>query len=194
MIGATPVNKHLRTFFRQHRELKGVRLGQLAEMIGCKNRNKGARLILNFEREGIVSDDLLQKLIEALEVNHEAMMKAIEEDKAEWEDWLNEPVPIQMILTPIPAVNILHQIPPEIETAKQAEKYARNYAKEKGFRVCLVLSRWESVWINGDGEVKCRTFAKPGMPNAPCTTVGGQRRFVFRVGEHGLCPVVIREP
>ncbi|MGO9572575.1 MAG: hypothetical protein ACLP5H_34090 [Desulfomonilaceae bacterium] len=186
------MNKHLRTLFREQRERKGERLGQLAEMIGYTNHNKGARLILQFEREGIASDDLLQKLITALQIDHEDMIQAMEKDKAEWEAWVSEPVPMQMILRPISAVNLLHPMPPEIETSEDAEKYAQNYAKEKGYRVCLVLSRRESVWINGNGEIACRTFAKPGVPNIPYTTLGGQRKFVFRVGEHALCPVVIR--
>jgi hypothetical protein len=46
------MNKHLRNYVRQQRERKGIRLGPLAETIGLKNRNKGARLILQFEREG----------------------------------------------------------------------------------------------------------------------------------------------
>ena len=161
--------------------------------MATRDHNKGARLILQFEREGIASHDILQKLITALQIDHEDMIKAIEKDQAEWEEWVCEPVPMQMILTPIPAVNILHPMPPEIETREEAETYARDCAKEKGFRVCLVLSRRESVWIDGNGEITCRTIAKPGVPNIPYTTVGGQRRFVFRVGEHGLCPVLIKE-
>ncbi len=188
------MNKHLRNCVRQQRERKGLHLGQLAAMIGYANHNQGARLILQFERKGIVSDDLLQKLIIALGIDQEGITEAREKDKADWEVWISEPVPMQMILTPIPAVNLLHPVPPEIETSEEAEKYARNYAKEKGFRVCLVLSRRESVWIDGDGEITCRTFAEPGVPNFPNTIVGGRRNIVFRVGEHGLRPVVVREP
>jgi hypothetical protein len=187
------MNKHLRNYVRQQRELKDVRLGQLAEMIGYTNHNKGARAILEFERKGVVSDDLLQRLVDALEIDQKGVIEAMEKDIAEWEAWLNEPVPMQMILMPIPAVNLLHSMPHEIETS-EAENYARNYAKEKGFRVCLVLSRREPVWITGDGEITCRTFAEPGVPNFPNTTVGGRRNIVFRVGEHGLRPVVVREP
>jgi hypothetical protein len=187
------LNKHLRNYFRQQRERKGVRLGPLAEMIGYRNRSKGASLTLNFEREGIVTEDLLQKLINALEIDHEGMSKAMEKDEAEWEAWVNEPLPMQMILTPIPAVNLLHHIPAEIETAEDAEIYARSFAKEKGYRVCLVLSRRESVWIDGNGEIACRTFAKPGLPNLPYTTLGGRRKFAFGTGPE-LHPIVIREP
>jgi hypothetical protein len=187
------MNKHLRNYFKSQRERKGIRMGHLAEMIGYKNRNKGGRLILQFEREGIVSEDLLQKLITALEIDQEALAEAIKRDQDEWEAWVNEPVPMQMILRPIAAVNILHPLPQEIETVEQAEKYSRNYAKEKGFRVCLVLSRRESLWIRDNGEISARTFAKPGVPNIPYTTVGGTQKFLFREGERGLQPVVVRQ-
>ncbi|MGO9571926.1 MAG: AAA family ATPase [Desulfomonilaceae bacterium] len=191
--GVKELNKHFRNYFRRQRELKGISLGPLAEMIGYRNRNKGARLILNFEREGIISGDLLKKLIDALEVDPQGMIQAMEKDKAEWEQWVNEPVPMQMIIRPIPAVNLLHPMPPEIKTTEEAEKYAQSYAKEKGFRVCLVVSRRESLWIGGDGEITCRTFAKPGVPNIPYATLGGRRKFLFGTAERGFHPIVIRE-
>jgi hypothetical protein len=122
------------------------------------------------------------------------MIESIKRDRADWEAWVNKPVPMQMILTPIPAVNLLHRMPPEIETSEEAEKYARDYAKRKGFRVCLVLSRRESVWINGDGKVIGRTFAKPGLPNIPYTTLGGGKKFLFGTSEQGFHPIVLREP
>lgn len=187
------MNKHLRNYFRSQRELKGIRLGHLAEMVGFQNRNKGARLILQFEREGSVSDELLAKLTQALDLDEKEIANAMKKDTADWAAWVSEPVPTLMILTPIPAVNVLHPMPPEIVTAKEAEEYAKSYAKERGFRVCLVLSRRESVWIDGDGKITGRTFAKPGVPNIPYSTVGGTQKFLFRVGERLLQPVVVRE-
>ena len=171
-----------------------MRLGPLAEMVGYKNRNKGARLILNFEREGIITEDLLQKLIEALEIDHEGMTEAIEKDRAEWEAWVSEPVPMKMIVRLIAAVYCLHPLPVEITTPEEAETYARNFAKEKHFRVCLALNRRQSVWISEEGEIEGRTQARPGLPNIPYATLGGRRKFLFGSTEQGFRPVVIREP
>ena len=187
------MNKHLRNYFRSQRELKGVRLGPLAETIGYKNRNKGARLILNFEREGIITEDLLQKLIAAIEIDRETMIEAMEKDKAEWEAWINEPVPMQMIVRLVAAVYLRHPIPAWITTPEEAEAYARNFAKEKHFQVCLALNRRESVWIKEDGEIKGRTIAKPGQPKIPYATLGGGRKFLFSATEQGFHPVALRE-
>jgi hypothetical protein len=187
------VNKHLRNYVRRQRDLKGIRLGPLAEAIGLKNRNKGSRLILQFEREGIVSDDLLAKLIRTLELNEDEIARAMEKDQEEWEAWVFEPVPMRMIVRLVAAVYCLRPIPDEITTPEEAVAYARNFAKNKHFRVCLALNRRESVWIGEDGEVRCRTFAKPGLPNIPYTTLGGRRKFLFGSAEQGFQPVVIRE-
>ena len=187
------MNNHLRNYVRQQRERKGIRLGPLAEMIGLKNRNKGARIILQFEREGVVSDDLLAKLTQALELDEYEIGKAMEKDTAEWEAWVSEPVPMQMIVRLVAAVYCPHPVPAEITTPEEAEAYARAYAKEKHFRVCLVLNRRQSVWINEEGKVKARTTTKPGLPNIPYATLGGRRKFLFGTTEHGFHPLVIRE-
>jgi hypothetical protein len=187
------MNKHLRNYVRQQRERKGIRLGPLAETIGLKNRNKGARLILQFEREGAVSDGLLAKLIHALELDEDEIAKSMEKDRAEWEVWVSQPVPMQMIVRLVAAVYCPHPIPAEITTPEEAEAYARNFAEEKHHGVCLALNRRESVWIGEDGEIRCRTFAKPGLPNIPYATVGGRRKFLFGCTEQGFHPTVIRE-
>ncbi len=187
------MNKHLRNYFRRQRELKGISLGPLAEMIGYRNRNKGCRLIVNFEREGIVTDDLLKKLIDALEVDPQGMIQAMEKDKAEWEAWVSEPVPMQMIVRLVAAVYCPHPLPVEIATPEQAEAYAKKFAEEKRLRVCLALNRRESVWISEDGEIVGRTIAKQGFLNIPYTTLGGQRKFLFGSDEQGFHPVVLRE-
>jgi hypothetical protein len=189
------MNKHLRNYVRRQRELKGIRLGPLAETLGYKNRgkNRGCRLILEFEREGIVTEEFLMKLIHALQLDEDEINEAMEKDRVEWEEWANEPVPMQMILTPLLAVNILRALPPEITTSEEAENYARDHAKKKGCRVCLVLSRRESLWIGDDGEVKCRSHAKRGVPNIPYATVGGRRKFLFDVSGGALTPVVLKE-
>lgn len=187
------MNKHLRNYVRQQRERKGIRLGPLAEMIGLKNRNTGARTILRFEREGVVSDDLLAKLIHALELGEDEIVKAMEKDTADREAWVSEPVPMLMIVRLVAAVYCPHPLPAEITTPEEAEAYARAYAKEKHRSVCLVLNRRRSVWINEEGEVKARTVAKPGLPNIPYATLGGRRKFLFGTTEHGFHPTVIRE-
>ncbi|MFH0823698.1 MAG: hypothetical protein V2B18_13195 [Pseudomonadota bacterium] len=139
------------------REHKGIRLGLPAEMIGYKNRNKGARLILLFEREGIVSDDLLRKLVVALDIDQKGMIQAMDKDRADWEAWVSKSVPMQMIVRLIAAVYRPHPLPAEITTREKTEAYARDFAKRNHYSVCLVLNRRDSVWIGEDGDVRART-------------------------------------
>ncbi len=165
------MNKHLRTYIRQQRERKEVRLGPLSEMIGCGNLNNGARIILPFEREGVVSDDLLAKVIHALELDEDEIDRAVKKDWAESEVWVSEAVEMWMLVRLIAAVNCLHPLPEEITLPEEAEAYARNFARENHLSVCLALNRRESVPIGDAGEIRCRTFAKPGLSNIPYATL-----------------------
>lgn len=173
------MNKHLSDYVSQQRQLKGIRLGPLAEMLGYKNRSKGAQRILAFERGGEITDDFLIKLIRALDLDENEVSEAMNKDLAEWEEWLNEPVPMRMIVRIMAAVYCPHSIPESITTVEDAEAYARQFAKEKRLRVCLALNRRESVWIGADGEIEGRTYAEPGIPNIPYTTLGGTQKFLF---------------
>jgi hypothetical protein len=189
------MNKHLGNYVRQQRKQKGIRLGPLAERLGYKNRrkNRGCRMILEFEREGIVTEEFLVKLIGALELDEDEVSQAMAKDLAEWEEWVSEPIPIYMISMPIPAVNFLRSLPTEIKTQQEAEEYARNYAKNEGNRVCLVLSRRESVWIESNGDIRFRSYAKPGSPNIPYATLGGRRKFLLDFSGGKCRPVVLDE-
>ncbi|MFC1833244.1 helix-turn-helix domain-containing protein [Thermodesulfobacteriota bacterium] len=186
------MNKHLRNYCRAQRERKGVRLGELAELVGYRNRSKGAQRILAFEREGDVDDDFLQKLCEALELDPDGVREAMEKDVAEWEEWLNEPVPMRMIVRIMVTVYSPQAIPPEITSPEEAVSYACSFAREKKLNVCLVLSRKESVWIGSDGEVTNRTFTESGLPNSPFATLGGKRRFLFNTEGGRFHPVVLK--
>ena len=63
-------------------------------------------------------------------------------------------------------------LPEGITTPEQAEAWACEFAREHRLRVCLVVSRRLSVWIDRSGGVEARTEATPDVPNVP---VGGLR-------------------
>lgn len=168
------MNKHLRNLIHKHRAAMGLNFGQLAELSGYKNRSKWAIKICNLEREGAGDDEMVSKVIQALEIDHEEVQEAIQNDYAIWEQWADEPVPMQMLIRITGVIILIHDMPPEITSRETAIKYAQNYAKENGLRVCLVLSRRESVWIAADG----RSFISqttPGRPNVPYASVGGKK-------------------
>ena len=171
------MNKHLRNLIYRHRAFKGFNFGQLAELAGYQNRSKWANRICRLEREGVGDDELVAKVIHALEIDHQEVQEAIQKDYAIWEQWANEPVSMQMILWIAGAIIVIHHMPPEITSREAAIEYAQNYAKKNGLRVCLVLSRRESVWIAADSHMHI-SQTKPGVPNIPYASVGG-KQFLF---------------
>ena len=76
------------------------------------------------------------------------------------------------------------ELPDEVRSVEEAERYASEFAKERRLRVCLVLSRRVSVWFADDGSFQYATEAVPGgEPNQPYTKIGGRRcqtRFLDR--------------
>ena len=184
------MNKHLRNLIHKNRASMGLNFGQLAELSGYRNRSKWAIRICNFEREGIGDDEMVSKVIQALEIDHEEVQEAIQKDYAIWEKWANEPVPMQMLLRYSGVIIVIHHMPPEITSRESAIKYAQNYAKENALRVCLVLSRRESVWIAADGHMHI-SQTTPGVPNMPYASVGG-KKFLFNSSQDSFPFTVLK--
>ena len=112
------------------------------------------------------------------------LLALIEQDRQEhlraWEAWVNEPVPIQLIVRYMPAVYGRVPLPQEITTPEQAEAFACGYAQEHRHKVCLALSRRHSVWIDAEGQVYARTEATPDDPNVPFMRLRGSKsRFLM---------------
>jgi hypothetical protein len=184
------MNKHLRELIHKHRLSRGLNFGELAELAGYQNRSKWANKICNLEREGVGTDEMVSRVIKALGIDGELVSEATQRDFDEWAAWADEPVPMRMIVRLIGPVCQIHDIPPEISSPGDAIDYARNYAMKKGFRVCLVLSRRESVWIAVDGTWFI-SEARPGVPNIPYSSLGG-KKFFLDASQEGFNPVVFR--
>jgi hypothetical protein len=184
------MNKHLRNLIGHHRQDKGLNFGELAESSGYKNRSKWAIRICNLEREGIGDDEMVSKVIQALEIDHEEVQEAIQKDYAIWEKWANEPVPMQMLLRYSGVIIVIHHMPPEVTSRESAIEYAQDYAKENALRVVLVLSRRESVWIAADGHMHI-SQTKPGVPNIPYASVGG-KKFLFNSSQDSFPFTVLK--
>lgn len=174
---------NLSNHFLEQRHRQGLSLGKLARLIGYTNVNKGSRHIQAFEREGRIRSKLLGKLIVALHIDPAVARSLIEKDDQEhqeaWERWVNEPVPMVLVVRWMAAVYGQKAIPPEITTQAEAEVYASRFAKENGQRVCLVVSRKVSVYFGADGEIETRSVARPhGGFNFPHSKIKG-REFLF---------------
>jgi transcriptional regulator with XRE-family HTH domain len=184
------MSNHLSDYFRERRQQRGLSLGELARLLGYKNVSKGANRISRFEREGAVSEDLLLQLAEALGIDLPTVEGLLEKDRREylqqWEEWVNEPLPMRLIVRYMPAVYGTVALPAGVTTPERAEAFACAYAREHGRRVCLALSRRLSVWINGEGRVEARTEATPDTPNTPSMRLRGSGKgFLFGFGEQG---------
>jgi len=179
---------NLGNYFLNQRVQMSLTLGELARRVGYRNVSKGANRIARFEREGMVTEDLLAILAEALGIDMQTVEALIDQDRQEllraWEEWVSEPVPMQLIVRYLAAVYGTVPLPQEITTHAQAEAFACEYAKQHRHRVCLALSRRHSVWIDALGQVEVRTETTPDDPNVPFMRLQGSRtRFLMRFGE-----------
>jgi transcriptional regulator with XRE-family HTH domain len=179
---------HLGDYFHEQRIRQGLSLGQLARLVGYFNVSKGANKICRFEREGIVTEELLAALADALGIDFPTVESLIEQDRQEylraWEAWVAEVVPIRVVVRYMSAIYGSIKKPGDITTHAQAEAFACEYARKHHLRVCLALSRRHSVWIDEEGMVYARTEATPDKPNVPWVQFrSDRRRFLFRIEE-----------
>ncbi len=178
----------LGSYCRTQRVAKGLTLGELAKAVGYKNIGQGATRLHTLETTGEIHPDLLTRVVDVLGLDPTVVQQLIEEDHQdflrEWNAWADEPIRPHLIVKVIPGVYWKKNLPNDVLTPEAAEQYATQFAKDHASRhweVCLVLSRRESVWFDGDGHVKWRSVAQPGVPNTPYMTLGGKRGpFLFR--------------
>jgi transcriptional regulator with XRE-family HTH domain len=181
------MQNNLGRYFHAQRIDRGLTIGQLARMVGYRNVSKGANRIACLERGGSVDEGLLVNLADALGIDLPTVKELIEQDRQEylrdWEKWVNEPVPMQLIVRYMAAFYGNKALPEDVKTPEDAEKYARDYAKNHGLRVCLAVSRRLSIWISKEGEVEARTEATPDDSNVPFMRVKGDKRtFLMGLG------------
>ena len=131
--------------------------------------------------------DPLVNVAEALALDWTTVERLAEEDRQEllreWERWVSEPVPMYLVVRLMAAIYVRIGLPAEVTTPEQAEAWACGFAHQHRCRVCLVVSRRWSVWIDADGQVEARTEARPGEPNMPLMRVRG-RRFLLEGYDH----------
>ena len=177
---------HLGNYFHEQRKGQGLSLGQLAVLVGYRNVSKGANRIARFEREGIVTDDLLAALADALGIDlpngraphrtgppgPSSSMGSLGFSRLcrySWSSGIWQPFMASV------------KKPGDITTHAQAEAFACEYARTHRLRVCLILSRRHSVWIDEEGKVYARTEATPDKPNMPWMQLrSDKRKFLFR--------------
>jgi hypothetical protein len=171
---------HLADHFRNKRLALGLRLGDLALHLGYKgsgrSRVHGCNRLNRFEETGRITETLLGKVAEALDIPNAKIDELREEDLRERARWLNEPIRPHMVVRLMAAVYSPVALPDGIESVEDAERYASEFARERRVQVCLVLSRRISVYFDADGSRGLVTEAVPGdEPNHPYMVVGGKK-------------------
>jgi hypothetical protein len=184
---------HLGTHFQAQRLDRGLTLGQLARMVGYRSVSKGANRIARLERDGVVNELLLGHLAEALGIDRATVESLIQQDRQEylraWEEWVNAPVPMRLIVKYLPAVYGTTELPEGVTTPEEAERFACEYARRHRRPVCLAVSRRLSIWINQRGKVEVRTEAVPDKPNVPFMRLRGRNQpFLWSVGSRPSRP------
>lgn len=185
------MNKHLRKLVQKRRSMYGLNFPRLAELAGYRNTIKWANRICNFEREGVGEDDMIGRILDALKVDPVEVRLAVEKDTEEWETWADEPIPMQMIVHYFGAIIHIHKMPDEAcSTREAAIDYGILYAVARKVRVCLIVSRRESVWISAEGETRV-SLTRPGVPNFPYASIGG-KKFIWGSRSDQFEPCVLK--
>ena len=173
---------HLSRFFQQRRLAQQISFGDLARLCGYANVTKGANRVIKFERDGSIHPDLIHKLASALDISTAEIRQCVEADKAEWEAWADEPIEPHLIVRLMAAIYSPKSIPSELQVSRTAmEDYASAFCREKGMRVCLVLSRRTRVWFSVDGEITGVTEDTFEESHGPYMQIGG-KKFLMKMG------------
>lgn len=171
-------SNHLGRYVRSRRLGRGLSLGGTARRLGYRNINKGARRIQQLEDTGTYTEDLLERLMPVFGVDRSVVQEFLERDRAEylhkWEQWVNESVPIRLVVRYMPAVYGERRLPPEITTPEQAIAYGQELARTMRLRVYVELSRRVTVYIDEDGTAR-QVEAAPEHDPRPFMQVGKQR-------------------
>jgi hypothetical protein len=166
---------------RLSRELLGLRRQDVLQRLGYKNMAKGHRRLQHLETDGQVAPQFLARVQALLNIDTDELRQASQTDdarrQADWNAWADQPVPIRLVVKWFPGLYLDTPLPENAQNDETlAMDYARQFAKDKGVSVCLVLSRRDSAWITAAGELlhKHRTSGMPGEPPKPFTSVRGR--------------------
>jgi hypothetical protein len=127
--------------------------GDVARLLGYVNVTKGSNKVIKFEQGGNIKPDLFHTLATVLEISDDDIRRSIEADKAEWEEWADEPIEPHLVARIMCAVYSTRRIPAELQASRETmEQFAAAFAKERKWRVWLVLSKRTRIWFDERGE------------------------------------------
>jgi hypothetical protein len=153
-----PKPTYMAKHFQKKRIEMHLSLTQLARMVGYANVSKGYRKIDDFERTGRCHPELFAKLAAALGIDEATRNRLAYED---YKDWLCTPAnpPTPHLLRS--GLRACLDVPEELKTVEEMEKYAADYARRNGAAVTLVLDKRIYVRFAADGTLKGIAEAQP---------------------------------
>jgi hypothetical protein len=118
-----------------------------------------------------------------LEVGPEEVRQRVAEDYRDWLAWANEPIRPYVVVRILACIYQRVELPDEALSPVAAEAFAADLARDREFKVCLVLSRRVLVWFDATGKETGRQEATPGLPCEPFAVIGGRKvQFDFDNG------------
>ena len=166
---------NLSRFIKEERVKQGLNYAEVSRRMGYKNISRGMRRAIDLEREGVVHPEVLERVIDALDLDRNIIDRCIKEDneqkRREFEEWLSEPIQPYYILRIIPTIYQSYDIPVNFPKEEQIINYVAGIAKEKHKQALLCLSRRENVSINEKGEVTGKFKATMDNVNYPYTRI-----------------------
>ena len=191
----THVSRYLANL-RIERELKP---GQLASILQARNISKIGSLIRQFELNGDISPYWLERLINELNPDKEALEKCIaldkenylnelENQKLKWEEWASTSIDPYLTIRYMPAVYGTRDIPKAFSTSREdAESWAAKELKRIRGKGYLNWTRKEQTFYKKDGTISSRhkaTFETPPA-SAWMQVSGSSIKFLL---QHDLTP------
>ncbi len=153
-----PKPTHMAKHFQQRRIEMHLSLTQLARMVGYMNVSKGYRKIDEFERTGRCHPNLFAKLAVTLGVDGATVSRL---RYADYKDWIRTPAnpPTPHLLRA--GLRACLDVPEELKTVEEMERYAAGYARRHGAAVTLVLDNRIYVRFDADGSLRDIAEAQP---------------------------------
>ena len=149
----------------------------IARGLGYTNTNKGIRKYLGWERgDEYPEEEQLHQLVQVMKLDPKKVENAVARDQRDYEKWLDEPIPMTLVVRLMSCVYIDVDVPENL-SPEEAAAFASEYARKANLRVCLVKSRRESVYFSSNGEVEFTIRERPH-------TMMGGRRFGFRLSRN----------
>jgi len=145
-------------YIKKERLKQGLNYAEVSQMMGYKNLNKGMRRIIDLVREGVVDPEVLDRIIDALDLDQDYIDALVLKDREEYEEkfekWLSEPIEPYYTLRMMPCIYLSYDLPGNLSTENEAEEYVAKIAKEKQVKAWVNLSRREKIYITEKGEIR----------------------------------------